>query len=326
MLPISDCGDTAIPPASSSSSAFEARMRRAVQQENRSLEAGPPRGSRRTSSTKRPRGKSAPRRGPPFPCGKVLLVLSPLVLVAAAVMAARTFSSWTKTENEIATLMEEADLEVERRRRKQEEKEGQDGKDRDNNNNNNIREVLVLTTKHGAIKILLRPDLSEGSVRYLHQMLEKDVVCHRCNFYRAEKPGILQGVMAHRDVTPNDVRGKCPEDGSAAAVHNKCPEWDADCGCHGPVMTKGSVAWAAGQAGGPDFFINNYNKPATFWGTQHTNFGSIVVGGGDDGSFDVIERIFALPVRKEGGMSYLEETIHFDMTLELMEAAEEEDK
>jgi hypothetical protein len=34
-------------------------------------------------------------------------------------------------------------------------------------------------------------------------------------------------------------------------------------------MTKGMVAWAAGESG-PDFFMNNYKAKADWWGTQHT--------------------------------------------------------
>ena len=45
------------------------------------------------------------------------------------------------------------------------------------------------------------------------------------------------------------VKGKCPS--GFEDVANDCPEWDKSCGCHGPVMQKGYVGWAAG-ATGPD--------------------------------------------------------------------------
>jgi hypothetical protein len=128
--------------------------------------------------------------------------------------------------------------------------------------NNNLRaaqeliqerkETLVLTTALGQIKITMRTDLSEGSVDYINRLIASGT-CNRCNFYRAEKPGILQGVMANKDVPTNQIRGNCPS--GVESVKNDCPPWDAQCGCHGPVMTKGAVAWAAGQAGGPDFFL-----------------------------------------------------------------------
>ena len=34
----------------------------------------------------------------------------------------------------------------------------------------------------------------------------------------------------------------------------KCPSHDPNCGCHGPIMSKGMVGWAGGSAG-PDLFI-----------------------------------------------------------------------
>eukprot|EP00533_Pseudo-nitzschia_delicatissima_P016755 CAMPEP_0197283674 /NCGR_PEP_ID=MMETSP1432-20130617/25052_1 /TAXON_ID=44447 /ORGANISM="Pseudo-nitzschia delicatissima, Strain UNC1205" /LENGTH=330 /DNA_ID=CAMNT_0042750667 /DNA_START=69 /DNA_END=1060 /DNA_ORIENTATION=- len=174
---------------------------------------------------------------------------------------------------------------------------------------------LVLVTKHGNIKITLRPDLSQGSVDYIYKIVESyggnGKRCMHCNFYRAEKPGIIQGIMANKEVVPvNSVRGSCPP--GAASVKNNCPEWDEHCGCHGPVMTRGSVAWAAGDSGGPDFFIDAYPNPADWWGTQHTNFGFIE----EPASMKIIDGIFELPANEENGMTYLKNNIHFDLVLE----------
>jgi hypothetical protein len=116
--------------------------------------------------------------------------------------------------------------------------------------------------------------------------------------------------MANKDIPVNAVRGDCPP--GLENVANDCPTWDAHCGCHGPVMTKGAVAWAAGQAGGPDFFIDNYAQPAKWWGTQHTNFGFIT----DEDSFKVVDAIFNLPINKQGMMTMLQDQIHFDLSLE----------
>jgi hypothetical protein len=128
-------------------------------------------------------------------------------------------------------------------------------------------EMLALKTAEGDIKITLLPDLSKESVDYIRAMVADAGNCSPCNLYRAEKPGILQGVLSNKEIPIPTVKGTCPQ--GSEGVPNDCPDWDKTCGCHGPVMTKGMVAWAAG-ATGPDFFISHYEKPALFWGTQHT--------------------------------------------------------
>ena len=117
--------------------------------------------------------------------------------------------------------------------------------------------------------------------------------------------------MANRDVETNSQRGDCPPDAKEVPVGD-CPSWDADCGCHGPLMTRGAVAWAAGSAGGPDFFVDMYDKPAKFWGTQHTNFGMI----NDKESFAVIERILDTPATNRNGMHVMDRVVAFKMSLE----------
>ena len=105
--------------------------------------------------------------------------------------------------------------------------------------------------------IRLRPDLSEGSVDYIYKLVAsygEGQRCLHCNLYRSEQQGILQGIMENKKVVPvNTVLGTCPDDDesslSASKIKNNCPKWDQDCGCHGPIMTRGAVAWAAGQAG-----------------------------------------------------------------------------
>ena len=117
--------------------------------------------------------------------------------------------------------------------------------------------------------------------------------------------------MENKGVVPtNEILGSCPP--GAQKISNDCPPWDKDCGCHGPVMTRGAVAWAAGSAGGPDFFISGYKQPAKWWGTQHTNFGFI----DDVESMKVIDAIFALPTNIKGDMTFLNDLIHFDLQLE----------
>ena len=73
-------------------------------------------------------------------------------------------------------------------------------------------------------------------------------------FYRAEKQLLLQGIISEG---PRNkvVLGPCPN--PDYKPKSKCPSHDPNCGCHGPIMTKGMVGWAGG-GGGPDFFINTF--------------------------------------------------------------------
>ncbi|GAX24044.1 hypothetical protein FisN_26Lh115 [Fistulifera solaris] len=169
-------------------------------------------------------------------------------------------------------------------------------------------DVLLLSLYNiGDIRIVLRPEWSSASVDYVLRLVGQ---CQRCQLYRAEKPGILQGILAAPDIPPAEVKGTCPA--GAETVPNECPPWDAACGCHGPVMQRGYVAWAAGKTG-PDFFIDVYPKPAVWWGTQHTVWGEIT----DVASLQLIdEYIFSLPTHKQEGLTMLDEPIHFDMLLE----------
>ena len=180
-----------------------------------------------------------------------------------------------------------------------------------NKNDNRINGTLLLTTEYGTIRIGLRPDLSPESVEYIRELV-KSGTCPNCNLYRAEKPGILQGVMAFapeassaRQVT----KGRCPPEYENVKPV-ECPKHDPNCGCHGPTMTRGMVGWAGGGTG-PDFFINSYPEPATFWGQHHTVFGEIK----DDASFAIIDKIYEFPVTKKE-MTYLDTKLEFTLALE----------
>lgn len=163
---------------------------------------------------------------------------------------------------------------------------------------------LILSTEMGDIIIKLHPDMSPESAAYVHDIAKNG--CDRCAFYRAEKPGIFQGMITSSLPSPV-VKGACPEDEQGAA--QVCPEHDPHCACHGPVMTKGMVAWAGGGTG-PDFFINMYEHPASHWGNQHTVWGRIV----DEESLAIVTRVWELPVTDKGGMHYLNDNIKFTMS------------
>eukprot|EP00522_Entomoneis_paludosa_P012370 CAMPEP_0172455772 /NCGR_PEP_ID=MMETSP1065-20121228/12240_1 /TAXON_ID=265537 /ORGANISM="Amphiprora paludosa, Strain CCMP125" /LENGTH=330 /DNA_ID=CAMNT_0013208249 /DNA_START=77 /DNA_END=1069 /DNA_ORIENTATION=+ len=173
------------------------------------------------------------------------------------------------------------------------------------------RQVLVLTTDLGPIRIVLRPDYSAESVKYIQDVVNPNGPsrCDRCNFYRAESKGILQGMITSNSVPVATQKGSCPH--GLESVPNNCPEWDKTCGCHGPIMERGYVGWAAGKMG-PDFFIDDYRKPAKFWGTQHTVWGQIV----DENSLMVIQQIWTKPAKKKNGLTYLDEHIQFQMHIE----------
>ena len=67
------------------------------------------------------------------------------------------------------------------------------------------------------------------------------------------------------------------------------------------------MGWAAGTAGGPDFFINTYERPAKHWGNQHTVWGHV----SDQDSLATIAKYWELPVKNVGGMHMLMEEVPF---------------
>ena len=174
------------------------------------------------------------------------------------------------------------------------------------------KDTLVIETYAGDIRIVLQQELSLPSVEYIHNVVNSggsSSKCNRCLFYRAEQKGILQGMIKSDTVPIVTERGACPP--GFETIENKCPEHDTKCGCHGPLMERGMVGWAAGKTG-PDFFIDDYRKPARHWGTQHTVWGRIT----DQESFAVLDRIWALPTAKKGGLTYLNDPIKFTMRIE----------
>ena len=152
---------------------------------------------------------------------------------------------------------------------------------------NRHQEILILETKLGDIRIVLKPDLSPCSIDYIHQLIEqKD--CSKCNFYQAEdNQELLQGIMANDNVPVNRIKGNYPSSDIIA------PAAETTDDCHGPILRLGSVVCADGSAGGPDFIINNYYGDAVELGlggiTQFTHFGYIEED--DQTSFDIFDEI-----------------------------------
>jgi len=103
------------------------------------------------------------------------------------------------------------------------------------------------------------------------------------------------------------VLGPCPDENYKPKL--KCPSHDPNCGCHGPIMTKGMVGWAGG-GGGPDFFINTFAKPVEWWENQHTVWGEIR----DEKSLKLVESVYDLPAHMSG-MRMLDQEIEFSLEL-----------
>jgi len=192
--------------------------------------------------------------------------------------------------------------------RLEEDREGFDEEDDDKVPSPN-KVFLVLNNAVGTIEVDLRPDLSPSSVKYIQELIAaSSEKCTNCRFYRAEKPGILQGKLGKASVPPNTELGNCPKGLTSPAKTDNCPKWDPNCGCHGPIMTRGMVGWAAGGPG-PDFFIDLYKRKATWWETQHTVWGEVR----DPDSLQKLDSLFELPVSTRGGMHYFEKAIHFEL-------------
>ena len=132
-----------------------------------------------------------------------------------------------------------------------------------------------MRTSLGDVTIHFTPELSgESSIGYVADVIlaaaSSGGGCERCEFYRAEPNMLLQGVIAHHPsaASRDDVAvvrlGPCPIENYVP--ENECPKHDPDCGCHGPVMTRGMVGWAGGGSG-PDFFINTHVSYKVLFGT-----------------------------------------------------------
>ena len=164
-----------------------------------------------------------------------------------------------------------------------------------------------------AVRLKLLPEYSRPSVDFVR--FAADNSCDG-ELYRSENNFLVQGRIAcsrlrgGRSSVPKVVKGACPA-GVTPARLRQCPSHDPNCGCHGPIMSKGMVGWAGGSAG-PDFFIYTAHMtscavggcPATHWSHDHTVFATVA----DDQSWKTIETLYSLPV-KRGGMTFFEKKV-----------------
>jgi cyclophilin family peptidyl-prolyl cis-trans isomerase len=166
-------------------------------------------------------------------------------------------------------------------------------------------DIVTMSTSQGDLRIKFRPDLSLPSVNYIKALLNDPGPCNNCKFYRAEKPGILQGILKKSNVKANTILGDCPEE--VKSLTHKCPEHDPNCKCHGPVMERGMIGWAGGGAG-PDFFIDTYVRKAEWWNTDHTVWGELA----DKESLAIAISFYELPATTSR-MTMLDKPVHIDI-------------
>ena len=68
------------------------------------------------------------------------------------------------------------------------------------------------------------------------------------------------------------------------------------------------VQRAAGK-GGPDFFIDTYQREATWWNTDHTVWGEVA----DKESMDIIMGMYKLPATKKS-LTYLDKPVPINIS------------
>jgi len=159
-----------------------------------------------------------------------------------------------------------------------------------------------------AFRVRLRPDLSQCSSEFLREAASSLAACtNRSNLYRAEAGFLLQGRLDCPHATAKVAKGPCPP-GSKMDPRRKCFAHDPNCGCHGPVMTRGMVGWAGGGVG-PDFFVYVGQAPARHWQHDHTVFGEVE----DAASWNALETILSRPAQQKGGMKMLETPLDFSI-------------
>lgn len=162
----------------------------------------------------------------------------------------------------------------------------------------------------GTIRIRLTPELSgPRSSKYLQKLatvgggLKRD---H--NIFRNEPTLLLQGRLSDGRVPEilDAPRGRCPISVPADYKASYC-----DCGCNGPIMQRGMVAWAGGYGHGPDFFIfTGGQAQAVMWKHDHTIWGMVA----DDESFQTIDRIYKLATHPEG-VTMLDQPVNYELEL-----------
>ena len=110
-------------------------------------------------------------------------------------------------------------------------------------------DVIALRLKGAGLPTTLRlrllPEWSNSSVAFMKHAA--DVGCSG-ELYRSEKDFLVQGrINCAGGAIPKVVKGTCPP-GVKVDASRQCPSHDPQCGCHGPIMSKGMVGWAGGSS------------------------------------------------------------------------------
>lgn len=126
-------------------------------------------------------------------------------------------------------------------------------------------------------------------------------------FFRAETGTLLQGKFSDpRIPVLAGPRGTCP-----IAIDETYEASYCNCGCNGPIMEPGMVAWAGGAGGGTNFFIFTGDKgQAEAWKHDHTVWGMLA----DQESFDTLDAVYKLPSHKSG-VTVLTQSVQFQIQL-----------
>jgi hypothetical protein len=147
---------------------------------------------------------------------------------------------------------------------------------------------LTVTDKRvdgGRIRILLTPEVSGvASATYVAAVARLSGLA-TATIFRSEPGTLVQGRIGDSRVAQIDARGPCPQGIDASKVKSSY----CGCGCNGPIMRRGMVAWAGGFGHGPDFFIfTGDDTQGDLWSHDHTVWGTLV----DDESFATLDRIY----------------------------------
>ena len=174
-----------------------------------------------------------------------------------------------------------------------------------------VRLEVTLPNVQGVtnIAIKLRPEFSPEGAEYIRKIC---LDAGKGAFYRAEVGFLLQGELRGATTDVIDKKGPCPKGVDPDIYRNsgrECFSHDPNCGCHGPMMTKGMVGWAGGAGGGPHFFIYMGSNPARDWLHDHTVWGELA----DEASKDAVERILELPSAAGEGMTMLRTRVPFQV-------------